>query len=54
MPNMQWKGTSNQATRRRIREIQWTRRERISAVLLALMAAAVAVLTALLASTIND
>lgn len=54
MSYMQWKGTSNRVTRQRIRQISWNRRERISAILIALLAAAVAILSALLASNIRD
>ena len=54
MPNVEWKGTSNQATRHRIRQIRWTQRERIGAVLMALLATVVALISAWLASNVRD
>lgn len=54
MPQVQWKGTGNQATRHRLQQIKWSRRERISAVLIALLAAAVAVISAWLGSDMSN
>ena len=54
MPYVQWKGTSNRASRQRIRQIRWTRHERVGAVLMALLAGAIALISAWLASNTTE
>ena len=54
MPNLRWKGMSNSATRRRIKHIHWTQRDKIGAVLLGVMVFLTAVISGWLSSNYHD
>lgn len=54
MPYVQWKGTGNQAARHRMRRIRWTRRERIGVVIIGLLVAVVALVSAWLGSNMPN
>lgn len=54
MPYAQWKGSGNSATRHRIRQIKWTRRDKLGAVIISLLALATALVSAWLSSNTLD
>lgn len=54
MPYVQWKGASNSACRHRVRQIRWSRRHKVSAVVISLLALATVVVSAWLSSNMQD
>lgn len=54
MPDPRWRGLGNSATRRRIERIRWTRRDKVGALLLALLVLLAGAIAAWLVSIYHD